>query len=56
MEYEETIKNLKSLEKSYLRSGYKGDASDYAFKRLTLELLNKIAKKKRNKGKLSKWN
>ncbi|KKN56659.1 hypothetical protein LCGC14_0569760 [marine sediment metagenome] len=46
MELKQTIKNLKTSENRSKKEGYSNDATNYAFRRLVLELLAKIAKKK----------
>lgn len=53
MKLNEVLKMLKEQEARSLKKGYRGDATNYAFKRYALILLNEIAGKKR---KPSAWN
>ena len=46
MEIKRTTNELKKLENRSIKKGYIPDASDYAFRRIVLELLAKISKKK----------
>lgn len=57
LELNEVIKILEEKEKRSRKEGYLGDASSYAFKRYTLLLLSKIAKRKvGKKRKPSEYN